>query len=83
VARADEAKELESLDAADDAPDSPLPPIRWLTEEEWMATVDRAARYHLGMSGEEFARAWKAGEFDDDPDRPGVMRVAMMLTFGK
>ena len=58
-----------------------LPPVRWLTDEEWKAKVDRAARRYLGMSGEEFTRAWKAGEFDDNPDRPEVMRVAMLIWF--
>jgi hypothetical protein len=53
--------------------------IRELTSEEWMAFVDREARRYLHMSAEEFIRAWEAGEFDDDPDRPDVMYVAMLL----
>jgi hypothetical protein len=44
-----------------------------------MAFVDREARRYLHMSAEEFIRAWEAGEFDDDPDRPDVMYVAMLL----
>ncbi|MBA2448641.1 MAG: hypothetical protein H0V51_11515 [Chloroflexi bacterium] len=83
MATADEALDS-TLEVADaDRDEALLPPIRFLTDEEWMAKVDRAARHHLGMSGEEFARAWKAGQFDNDPDQPGVMRVAMMLSFGK
>ena len=36
--------------------------------------------YNFGMNLGEFTRAWKAGEFDDDPDRHGdVVGLAMML----
>ena len=55
--------------------------VRELTREEGMDLLDRAARQRLQMSGEEFIRAWEAGEFDDDPDRPDVMYVAMLLPF--
>jgi hypothetical protein len=80
-ATTDEARGPRTQDVADTATDEVLPPIRWLTDEEWTAKVDPAARRHLGMSGEEFTRAWKAGEFDDNPDRPEVMRVAMLTWF--
>ena len=56
--------------------------IHLSTEEEWRAIVDRAARYYLNMSGDEFARAWEQGAFTDT-DRPEVMRVAMLLPIGK
>lgn len=49
-----------------------------LTREESRALFDRVARRDLNMSGEEFLRAWDAGEFDDNPDRPEVIRVAML-----
>jgi hypothetical protein len=55
--------------------------VRELTREEGMELLDRAARQRLQMSGEEFIRAWEAGKFDDDPDRPDVMYVAMLLPF--
>lgn len=45
--------------------------------------LDRQARQYLGMSGEEFARAWEAGELDQRADRPEVMRVAMLLPLGR
>ncbi len=54
-----------------------------LSRDEGRALFDRQARYHLGISGDEFIRAWNAGEFDDDPDRPEVMEVVMLLPFAK
>jgi hypothetical protein len=51
--------------------------------EEGRAILDRQARRCLNMSGDEFARAWDAGEFDDDPDRPEVIDVAMLLPFAR
>ena len=55
--------------------------IHEATAEEWREIVDRAARYYFNMSGEEFERAWKAGEIDpNDPETHSkVMRVAMLL----
>ncbi|MBI4579705.1 MAG: hypothetical protein HY718_08390 [Planctomycetes bacterium] len=57
--------------------------IRELTREQARALLDRQARRYLGMGGDEFVRKWDAGEFDDNPDRPEVMRVAMLLPFGR
>lgn len=57
--------------------------VREVGAEEGAALLDRAARHYLGMSGDEFAAAWEAGSFDDDPDRPKVMAVAMLLPFGR
>jgi hypothetical protein len=50
-----------------------------LTPEEAWDLFDRAARSDLHMSGEEFLRRWDAGAFRADPDRPGVMDVAMLI----
>jgi hypothetical protein len=50
-----------------------------LTEEQAHELLDRAARRYLNMSAEEFITAWDAGKFDDDPDQPDVMYVAMLL----
>jgi len=55
--------------------------VRDLSPEESRELFDQAARYYLGISGEEFIRAWEAGEYDDDPDRPEVMNVVMLLPF--
>lgn len=54
-----------------------------LTEEEEFEIFDRQARRYLGMSGEQYIEAWNAGAFDDDPDRPEVMRLAMLLPVGR
>ncbi len=57
--------------------------VREVSAEDGRALLDRAARHYLDMSGDEFAAAWEAGSFDDDPDRPEVMAVAMLLPFGR
>ena len=57
---------------------------RWqaLTRDEARAQFDQAARENLGMSGQEFVRKWEAGEIDN-PDRPEVMRVYMLLPWAR
>ncbi len=50
-----------------------------LSREEGLAVLDRQARRYLGMSGDEFAQAWRSGKFDQQSDRPEVMRVAMLV----
>jgi hypothetical protein len=57
--------------------------IRELTRAEGLALLDREAQRYLHMSAEQFIKAWEAGEFDEDPDRPDVMYVAMLLPFAK
>lgn len=51
--------------------------------KSYRAMLDRRARKYLGMSGDDFVRAWDAGELDGDPDRPEVMRVAMLVPLGR
>jgi hypothetical protein len=53
--------------------------VRELSREEGRELFDRQAMRYLKMSGEEFVRAWDAGEFDDPDSSPDVMRVAMLL----
>lgn len=53
------------------------------TLAEGRAMLDAAARRHLRMSGDEFLRKWDAGEFADDPDRPEVLEVAMLIPFAR
>ena len=57
--------------------------IRWLTAEEGFKLFDRQARRYMKMSGKEFIRRWKAGEFGDPdkPYRPDLMHVATLLPF--
>ena len=57
--------------------------IRELTHEEGLALLNREAQRYLHMSAEQFIKAWEAGDFDEDPDRPDVMYVAMLLPFAK
>jgi hypothetical protein len=57
--------------------------VRELTPDEGRALLDQAARQYLAMSADEFIQAWEAGQFDDDPDRPDVMYVAMLLPLAR
>jgi hypothetical protein len=65
----------------DAAPRSSTP--RRLSREEGRAVLDRLARHYLHVSGEDFVRAWDAGEFAASPDRPDVMRVALLIDLGR
>ncbi len=57
-----------------------IPQVRILDEQEFLAMKERLAQKRFGMSLEEFTKAWKAGEFDNDPERHGdVVSLAMML----
>jgi hypothetical protein len=53
--------------------------IEEFTDEEADALFDKAARLYLQMSGDEFREQWHRGDYDDDPDRSGVMTMAMLL----
>jgi hypothetical protein len=44
-------------------------------QDEWEALEWRAGQY-LHMTGTEFLRRWRAGEWADDPDQPGVLECA-------
>lgn len=52
--------------------------VRKMTPMQARRLFDHHARRMLGISGREFLRRWDAGEYADDPDRPGVMHVAML-----
>lgn len=47
-------------------PDWGLPPIRGLSYDEGFAVLDGQAQRRLNMSGEEFLRRWRAGDFSDE-----------------
>lgn len=51
-----------------------------LTPEEWRQLLEERARRYMGMSADEFVRAWNAGEIKN-PDRPEVMSVLMLIPF--
>lgn len=56
--------------------------VQELDAEEGRSLLDRQARRYLDMSGDEFARAWEAGEFADREDT-ALVRVAILLPFGR
>ena len=56
-----------------------FPLVREATLEEGQAMLDRSARRHLRISGEEFLRRWRRGDYTNDLDAPGVQEVAMLL----
>ncbi len=55
---------------------APRVQVHELTPEEGLEVLDQAARFYLGMAGEEFVAAWLDGKFDDDVDDADVMEVA-------
>ncbi len=64
-------------------PNGHIPGVRFLDDEESKAFFDQVARRWLNISGDEFLRAYDAGEFGDPDDDPNVMRVAMLMPFGR
>lgn len=52
---------------------------RTATPEQWAAMLEAEARRYFGMSAEEFILAYRAGAFDDDPDRPHLQGLVMMF----
>lgn len=52
--------------------------VQQLTPEEARRLLEEQTMRYLGMSAEDFIRKWNAGEIED-PDRPEVMRIAMLL----
>lgn len=54
-----------------------------MSPEEGRQLLDREAHEHFGISGEEFARKWDAGEFDDEEACPEAVRVAMLIPFAR
>ena len=52
----------------------------FLTEEEDRAIMEDLAQTNFDMSLDDFAKAWRAGRFDDDHQRHSdVISLAMML----
>lgn len=56
--------------------------VKEVSRREGQELLDRQARKYLGMSGEEFARQYRAGSIER-PDRADVLRVAMLLPFAE
>jgi hypothetical protein len=63
--------------------DKPNGKIHMLSRDEARSMFDRQAHRYANMSGDEFIRAWDAGEFDDRVEQSDVQRVAMLLPLGR
>ena len=50
-----------------------------LTEAESWESPDRCAQYHLVISGDEFLRRWRAGEYPDPDGTPAMYVMALPL----
>lgn len=57
--------------------------VQECTPEEGREMLEAAAQRHLGMTAVEFLTSWDSGEFADNPDRPEVIKVAMLIPFGR
>lgn len=53
--------------------------IHELTPDEARDLFDGRARYHLGISGEQFVKRWSNGHYADRTEDPHVISVAMLL----
>lgn len=75
--------DIEQVDEDDKAwpPEDPETGFTYITREEGERLIDRQAQKYLGMSGVEFKQRYRAGTMD--PERSEVIRVAMLLPFGK
>ena len=56
--------------------------VRLLNDDEACKLFDTQARRYLRMSGTEFIRRWKTGEFRD-VDTPDVIRIAMLMPLAR
>jgi hypothetical protein len=59
------------------------PRIQELSKNQARKMFDRQAKHYLNISGKEFIRRWKTGAFNGKADTPAVIRVAMLLPFGR
>lgn len=57
-------------------------PIVELSPHKGKQLLDRRARHHLNISGDEFIRKWDDGEFKD-LDAPRIVRVALLIPFAR
>lgn len=56
-----------------------IEPLEFFTDEEAAALFERMAQHYLGISGDEFLERWDSGYYSEDPDRPGIMDMAMSI----
>lgn len=57
--------------------------VRELSQAEARRMFDRQAKRYLKMSGPQFIEKWDAGKFNGKTDTPAVIRLAMLLPFGR
>jgi hypothetical protein len=60
--------------------------IELFSPDETREAFDDLAQTLMQMSGAEFIRRWDAGEYADvadAPDHPEIMRLAMLIPFGR
>lgn len=81
VALARAASDLADQTRQDRAVTEPEP-VDYISREEGVEILNQAARQNLDMTADEFVKLWDAGEIEN-PDRPEVMRVAMLLPLGR
>lgn len=53
--------------------------LKQFTNEEAAAVFDAHARRHLAVSGPDFIRKWRSGDYDERGDDSDVLAVAMLL----
>lgn len=66
--------------------ESTVPAVIYLNDEEGRVLFDSTARELLGISGDEFLRRLRAGEYDgvpDDPEHWDILYLAMMGMGGR
>lgn len=54
--------------------------IEWLNREQSYLRFDKAARFHLNISGEEFINLYNSGKLDvDGENHSAKIKVAMLM----
>jgi hypothetical protein len=72
--------ELERQVASAMGPARGGPALSWM---EGRRLLDRRARRHLGISGDEFIRRWYAGLYGEEPGEIEVAYVSMLLPYAR
>ncbi len=54
-----------------------------ITKSQGWQLLEREAQRSLGISANQFIKQWNRGDFKSNPDRPEVMRVAMLLPLAR
>ena len=63
-------------------PQNLIPGVRYVSRDEGIERLDRAARKWLGMSGDEFVRRYRTGDIPD-PDRSVVIRLSILMQYAE